>query len=107
MENKNHFWGSTLLHHRRPLRQSNRMGQAVYRNIRQRYRYYKARTQIPPVPQEPHMVKTQFKQHLRRNNGSYDGAEICELVGLFILNSLQTLFDNDVGLYRDMTVLLC
>ena len=33
------------------------------------YRYYKARTQIPPVPQEPHMVKMQFKQHLRRNNG--------------------------------------
>ena len=33
--------------------------------------------------------------------GSYDGAEICELVGLFILNSLQTLFGKDVGLYRD------
>ena len=33
--------------------------------------------------------------------GSYDGAEICELVGLFILNSLQTLFGKNVGLYRD------
>ena len=33
--------------------------------------------------------------------GSYDGAEICELVGLFILNCLQTLFGKDVGLYRD------
>ena len=33
--------------------------------------------------------------------GSYDGAEICKLVGLFILNSLQTLFGKDVGLYRD------
>ena len=32
---------------------------------------------------------------------SYDGAEICELVGLFILNSLQELFGKDVGLYRD------
>ena len=33
--------------------------------------------------------------------GSYDGAEICELVGLFILNSLQTLFGEDFGLSRD------
>ena len=33
--------------------------------------------------------------------GSYDGAETCELVGLFILNSLQKLFGNNVGLYRD------
>ena len=27
--------------------------------------------------------------------------EICELVGLFILNSLQQLFGKDVDLYRD------
>ena len=33
--------------------------------------------------------------------GSYDGAEICELIGLFILNSLQELFGKDVGSYRD------
>ena len=33
--------------------------------------------------------------------GSYDGAEICELIGLFILNSLQELFGKDVGLYHD------
>ena len=34
--------------------------------------------------------------------GSYDGAEVCELVGLFILNSLSKKFGNDnVGLYRD------
>jgi hypothetical protein len=33
--------------------------------------------------------------------GSYDGAEICELIGLFILNSLQNLFGKDIGLYRD------
>ena len=33
--------------------------------------------------------------------GSYDGAEICELIGLFILNSLQEPFGKDVGLYRD------
>ena len=31
--------------------------------------------------------------------GSYNGAETCELVGLFILNSLQKLFGNNVGLY--------
>ena len=34
--------------------------------------------------------------------GSYDGAEICELVGLFLLNNLVgDLGRNNVGLYRD------
>ena len=34
--------------------------------------------------------------------GSYDGAEICELVGLFILNKLCAKYGNDyIGLYRD------
>ena len=34
--------------------------------------------------------------------GSYDGAEVCELVGLFILNKLRTKFNNEnIGLYRD------
>ena len=34
--------------------------------------------------------------------GAYNGAEICRLVGLFLLNSLANKFDkNSVGLYRD------
>ena len=34
--------------------------------------------------------------------GSYDGAEICELVGLFILNHLGISFGKEnIGLYRD------
>lgn len=33
--------------------------------------------------------------------GSYDGAEICELVGLFILWKLKDTFGNNIGLYRD------
>ena len=34
--------------------------------------------------------------------GSYDGAECCEIVGLFILNKLVMLLGNkQVGLYRD------
>ena len=32
--------------------------------------------------------------------GSYDGAEICELVGLFILSKLKATFGNNIGLYR-------
>ena len=32
--------------------------------------------------------------------GSWDGAEVCELVGLFLLSKLQHLALN-VGLYRD------
>ena len=40
--------------------------------------------------------------------GSFDGAEICELVGLFILNKLLNIIPaKDLGLYRDdgLTVL--
>ena len=34
--------------------------------------------------------------------GSFDGAEICELVGLFILNKLSNIIPiKDLGLYRD------
>ena len=34
--------------------------------------------------------------------GSYDGAEICELVGLFILHRLNAAYSNgNIGLYRD------
>ena len=33
---------------------------------------------------------------------SYDGAEICELAGLYLLNPLSTVIDrSSVGLYRD------
>ena len=33
---------------------------------------------------------------------AYDGAEVCELVGLFVLNILsQTFGKENVGLYRD------
>ena len=34
--------------------------------------------------------------------GSYDGAEICEIIGLYILNNLSKILGkNNVGLYRD------
>ena len=34
--------------------------------------------------------------------GAYNGAEVCELVGLFLLNTLANKFDKKcVGLYRD------
>ena len=33
--------------------------------------------------------------------GSYEGAEICELVSLFILSKLKDTFGNNIGLYRD------
>ena len=33
---------------------------------------------------------------------AYDGAEVCENVGLFLLNNLANKFEkNSVGLYRD------
>ena len=34
--------------------------------------------------------------------GSYDGAELCELAGLFMLNEVSNKLDKDnIGLYRD------
>ena len=34
--------------------------------------------------------------------GCYDGAEVCELVGIFILNKLSNVIDkNSIGLYRN------
>ena len=34
--------------------------------------------------------------------GAYDGADVCELVGWFLLNNLVNKFDkNSVRLYRD------
>ena len=34
--------------------------------------------------------------------GSFDGAEVCELVGLYLLNKIKSLLgSNNVGLYRD------
>ena len=34
--------------------------------------------------------------------GCYDGAEVCELVGIFILNKLNNIIDkNSIGLYCD------
>ena len=39
--------------------------------------------------------------------GSYDGAEICEFVGLFLLNNLAERFGKEsVGLYRDDGLLI-
>ena len=34
--------------------------------------------------------------------GSFDGAEVCELVGLYLLNKIKPLLgSNNAGLYRD------
>ena len=39
--------------------------------------------------------------------GSYDGAEVCELVGLFMLNELSKKFGKDNIGYTDITVYRC
>ena len=39
--------------------------------------------------------------------GSYDGAETCELVGLYILSELGSIKDINVGLYRDDGLATC
>ena len=44
----------------------------------------------------------QNNEHFDVTEGSYDGAEICELVGLYLLSKLQSIFKSgSVGCYRD------
>ena len=47
-------------------------------------------------------VKKDTSQHFDVTEGSFDGAEACELVGLFLLNQLEDIITNgSVGVYRD------
>ena len=47
-------------------------------------------------------VKRENKHMFDVTMGSYDGAEVCELVGLYILNILGQKYDKEqIGLYRD------
>ena len=48
-------------------------------------------------------IKKDTNNHFDVTEGSFDGAEVCELVGLFMLHKLQHLFNNgsSVGIYRD------
>ena len=40
--------------------------------------------------------------------GAYDGAEVCELVGIFILHQLSRVYNkNNTGLYRDDGLAVC
>ena len=49
---------------------------------------------------EPWLKKT--SKNFDVTMGAYDGAEVCELVGLYILNKLESLINQEyVGLYRD------
>ena len=33
--------------------------------------------------------------------GSFEGAETCELAGLYVLSKIPQEYSNDIGLYRD------
>ena len=47
-------------------------------------------------------IKKGTANHFDVTEGSFDGAEICELVGLFLLSKLQELLSTEaIGLYRD------
>ena len=47
-------------------------------------------------------VKKDTTEHFDVTEGSFDGAEVCEIVGLFLLKQLNELIANgSVGLYRD------
>ena len=48
------------------------------------------------------LVKRSGSEDLDVPMASYDGAEVCELVGAFLLNNLSHIIDkSNVGLYRD------
>ena len=42
-----------------------------------------------------------FYQQIWCNNGIFDGAETCELVGCYLLSCLTKKYGNSIGLYRD------
>ena len=47
-------------------------------------------------------IKKGSTAHLDVTEGSFDGAEVCELVRLFLLSKLRDLINNEsIGLYRD------
>jgi hypothetical protein len=47
-------------------------------------------------------VKKNGQEDFDVTMGSFDGAEICELVGLFLLQEMRKIIDKDsIGLYRD------
>ena len=47
-------------------------------------------------------VKKDTLQHFDVTESSFDGAEVCELVGLYLLNQLRNIITNgSVGVYRD------
>ena len=51
--------------------------------------------------------KKDIKSSFDVTMGSYDGAEICELIGCHILSGFQTLPKiDDAGLYRDDGIIL-
>lgn len=62
-------------------------------NARKSFLFYKG---------EP-WIKKDHTDHFDVTEGSFDGAEVCELVGLYMLDCLQGLVgrNNSVGLYRD------
>ena len=39
--------------------------------------------------------------------GSYDGAETCELIGLYMLSLIKPILNDKVGLYRDDGLIAC
>ena len=39
--------------------------------------------------------------------GSYDGAETCELIGVYMLSLIAPKFKDEVGLYRDDGIAVC
>ena len=39
--------------------------------------------------------------------GSYDGAETCELIELYMLSLITPILNNKVGLYRDDGLITC
>ena len=39
--------------------------------------------------------------------GSYDGAETCELIGIYMLSLIAPKFKDEVGLYRDDGLAVC
>lgn len=74
-------------------------------NLWQRHQHHHALPKIPALRQQHRLAKESKRQHVRCHHGElqlYNGAEICELVGLLILDTLSKKTGNsNISQYRD------
>ena len=97
------YVGSFYLSITQPTRRNLRILKAVYHCITNRQRNHTQCQKDTLVPRRPTEEESTSRRSCRCHHLSYNGAETCELIGLFILSQINTIIitKEDVGIYRD------